>query len=378
MSSLENNHLEFNFKVFKKRLKELQTIKKERELTYGEEDDYLNICDILKIHTNDSNKKTNIFNVRKHLGKNLKEFNNFASTLQKNYLKNIPKQTNLMNINYEDCRDIKKIKMPFNIQEQLLRKIFSFDNISNQMLDYILDSSNHSFSYKKGNSNFFMVIDNTPLLSVDKNDTIESFLNLVHELAHFYDFLTRSKEYNYDKKTLLYDEIFSLFFELIAIEELKNSNIINDEEANKLFTIIQETNMNNYAFVLNAIITDFHYYNLKDLSKDLKGKKDKMHYIKYYIQQLFNLTLNEKIGFCNLEFPFPEIAEYNFSYLLALNLFYISKDDFDKAIKYLYQINSSLNSENEEVVLKNIYCDKDKVISTINKHNSEKILKRNN
>ena len=26
----------------------------------------------------------------------------------------------------------------------------------------------------------------------------------------------------------------------------------------------------------------------------------------------------------------------------------------------------------------NIYCDKDKVISTINKHNSEKILKRNN
>ena len=35
-----------------------------------------------------------------------------------------------------------------------------------------------NFSYKKGNSNFFMVIDNTPLLSVDKNDTIESFLNL--------------------------------------------------------------------------------------------------------------------------------------------------------------------------------------------------------
>ena len=238
----------------------------------------------------------------------------------------------------------------------------------------MLDETNHAFSYKKDNSNYFTQINNKPHMSIDKNNSIGGFLDLIHEFGHFYDYLTRSKEYNSDKKTLLYDEVFSLFFELKAVIELKNNNIINDEEAKMLFTHIQETNMDNYIYVYTAITSGFHYYPLKDLLKDLKNN-NKSNYVKEYFKQLFNLTLREKIGFCNLEFEFPEISEYNFSYLLALTLLYISEDDFNKALNFLYILNNDLKENNEEQILNKIYCDKDNVTNIVKKHNSEKILK---
>lgn len=378
MSILKNTHFEFDFNAFKERLDELNKIKKQREFTDEENADYLTIYEILNDEVFENSKKPNIFNIKKRLDKNIKDFNYFTTQIQKDYIKKIPCNSNLINIIYEDCFDIKKKELSYEKQEELLKKIFGFNSVSKNMIDYMFDETNHTFSYKKDNNNFFTQIDNKPYMSINKNNTIGAFLDLVHEFGHFYDYLTRSTNYNSDKKTLLYDEVFSLFFELKAVNELKNNNLITDEETLMLFTHIQETNMDNYYFVYTAMESDFHYYPLKKLLNDLKNKNNKTDYIKEYIKQLFNLTLREKIGFCNLEFEFPEISEYNFSYLLALTLFYSSENNPNKTLEYLHLLNNCLNENTEQEILSRIYCDKDRVIETVTRHNEKKILKRNN
>ena len=129
------------------------------------------------------------------------------------------------------------------------------------------------------------------------------------------------KKKDKDIKYNSYTEIFSLFFELLSIDLLKDENMITESERKKLLYIIFDTNL----------------CNIKD-------------YLFLMTQKKF--TLKDKLYIKNLNFNEIETFEYFYSLSIAIDLYLKYKDSKTDTLNLLKDITNNLDVNLEEEFLK--------------------------
>ena len=240
----------------------------------------------------------------------------------------------------EEENDILTNKIDIKDQINLIKEYFSInDKLINKHEELFNKENNFLNITKKYVSDFFCGSYNDGYITNKNNNNVYGFLALCHEVGHFDEFFTSGEEIN--KKILIdgekinnYDEISSIFYELISIDILKENNYISEKEANALYSETLEINTKNIVYL--------------DIFKDIyDGKNDKS---------------SKYIHF--LETDISNISIYYYSYLVATSLFEDYLIDRDKAFYNLNYINNNITQDNEYNVLK--YCD-------IDLHNIDKV-----
>lgn len=210
--------------------------------------------------------------------------------------------------------------LSFKDRINLIYKLFSFDDTSRKMCNLVFDYQNNILSLNNKKQNCIFYLNNNTIIKSRKKDDIESFLILAHELGHYYEFLVNEKK-NKDIKYNSYTEIFSLFFELLSIDLLKDENMITESERKKLLYIIFDTNL----------------CNIKD-------------YLFLMTQKKF--TLKDKLYVKNLNFNEIETFEYFYSLSIAIDLYLKYKDSKTDTLNLLKDITNNLDVNLEEEFLK--------------------------
>lgn len=248
-------------------------------------------------------------------------------------------------------RDSKKalnIKMPINDQMLLAKEVYnSFDPCSYNF-DKITDSNNHFLNMSKyiKNSLSFNLGNNGYILIGNTSDKVITYQKLVHELGHFYE-CNISNRYNdeEDCKYINYQEVISILFEHIGCQLLEDKGIISNQQKLDIMDDIRRIN------------TDIYYY-IKLLSITCNP----------------NPSFKEQVLARSPSNPLMD-AMYYYSYLIAVNLYYIYMQDKKYAVDYFNHIANDINPDNEISILNEIKFNEEHQI--LKKH-LIKLDKRNN
>ena len=167
----------------------------------------------------------------------------------------------------------------------------------------------------------------------DAERTIEAY---IHEIGHI---ITARKNQNRYHRKYLFTEIESLFYEILADEFLYK------ETGNELFNHLEEIKANYYYITSNVI--DIHFYAYDHTANKLtKIKNSEKKYLKYLDEE--GLIKKEHIDIDTL-------MMYLFSYICAIELVGIYKEDKVEAIKILNTITSDrLDISEYENIITNI------------------------
>lgn len=241
-----------------------------------------------------------------------------TSEFQREYVKNI--HNIYIDNEHQYDSSILKVYLSFKDKVNLINKLFSFDITSRRMCNLVFDYQNNILDLNNKNENCTFYLVDKSIIKARKKDDIESFLILSHELGHYYEFLLNENS-NDDARYNSYTEIFSLFFELLSIDLLKDEKIITENERKNLLYIIFDTNL----------------CNIKD-------------YLFLITQTNFNLK--DKIYIKNLKLEEIESFEYFYSFSIATDLYLKYKDNKNNALKILNDITNNLDINLEEEFFK--------------------------
>ena len=314
---------------YKLNKKELKKIKKE-DYKKLKTDETINACeienlywDINVINSILSNKE--LENLSSLLIKNKDKINYFhnkiyyeTSLFQRKYVKNI--HDIYIDNEHQYDSSILKAYLPFKDKINLIYKLFSFDITSRRMCNLVFDYRNNILDLNNKKENCIFYLTNKSIIKARKKDDIESFLILAHELGHYYEFLV-NKNSNDDVRYNSYTEIFSLFFELLSIDLLKDEKIITENERKDLLYIIFDTNL----------------CNIKDY---------------LFLMTETNFNLKDKIYIKKLKFDEIECFEYFYSFPIATDLYLKYKNNKNNVLKILNDITNNLDVNLEEEFLK--------------------------
>lgn len=259
------------------------------------------------------------------LTKNKDKLNNFydkinyeTSEFQRKYVETI--HDIYVDNEYDYDSSILKGYLSFKDRINLIYKLFSFDDASRKMCNLVFDYQNNILSLNNKKQNCIFYLNNNTIIKSRKKDDIESFLILAHELGHYYEFLVKEKK-DKDIKYNSYTEIFSLFFELLSIDLLKDENMITEKERKDLL------------------------YNTYDMN--LCSIKDYL-----FLTTQTNFNLKDKLYIKRLRYDELDSFEYFYSFAIATDLYFKYKDDKANTLKILNNIANNLDINNEEEFLK--------------------------
>lgn len=196
-------------------------------------------------------------------------------------------------------------------------------------IDKIYNPNNHFLFFRKYiNTAYFLNYKKDGYITLKNNNDILSLLRLAHETGHYYEFCLNNKSFNNNDKLTNYDEIVSIFFEHLMIDILFDKKIINEKEKDLLLFDL---------FALNFDMDNFY----KAFSSSFYVDSEMFNKVPLYINQ-FDLYIN-----------------YGYSYLIALELYYLYKENKEDAINKLNKILLNNNEHKEEDLLKECKIDLD-------------------
>lgn len=245
---------------------------------------------------------------------------------------------------------IKDNNISLEEQFNLINKNFSNTNKLKSAHNNIFNPINKQLNISKFGDDYFVGTNNEGYINNKNNNTISDYLSLSHEIGHFDEYILTNDRISKsmvlkDKYNLNnYQEVYSIFYELIATYNLYKENYITEKQM---------------SYYLNEI------------------KNNNTFNIEYYILCLnyLNGTYNNNLKYVRLlKTSIENISMYYYSYLVATSLFEKYLSDEEKAFYNLNYLVNNLTFNNESNILK--YCDIDLYdLNDVKKHINK--IKRN-
>lgn len=229
--------------------------------------------------------------------------------------------------------DIIEKEISLKNQFFLINKNFSKENSLKEAHNDMFNSANHQLCISSINDNYFAPTNNEYYIKVKNNNVLSDYIALSHEIGHLDEYIltnnriSKSMVLNDKYKINNYEEVYSLFYELISVYNLYKDKYITKMQMSYYLNEIKEVNT-----------LDIEYYILcLDCINDIYN--DNFKYVKL------------------LKTNIQDISMYYYSYLIAVSLFEKYIIDEEKAFYSLNYLVNNITPNNESKVLK--YCDID-------------------
>lgn len=229
--------------------------------------------------------------------------------------------------------DIIEKEISLKNQFFLINKNFSKENSLKEAHNDMFNSANHQLCISSINDNYFAPTNNEYYIKVKNNNVLSDYIALSHEIGHLDEYIltnnriSKSMVLNDKYKINNYEEVYSLFYELISVYNLYKDKYITKMQMSYYLNEIKEVNTLDIEYYILCLdcINGIHNDNFK--------------YVKL------------------LKTNIQDISMYYYSYLIAVSLFEKYIIDEEKAFYSLNYLINNITPNNESKVLK--YCDID-------------------
>ncbi len=197
----------------------------------------------------------------------------------------------------------------------------------------MFNSANHQLCISSINDNYFAPTNNEYYIKVKNNNVLSDYIALSHEIGHLDEYIltnnriSKSMVLNDKYKINNYEEVYSLFYELISVYNLYKDKYITKMQMSYYLNEIKEVNTLDIEYYILCLDCINGIYN------------DNFKYVKL------------------LKTNIQDISMYYYSYLIAVSLFEKYIIDEEKAFYSLNYLVNNITPNNESKVLK--YCDID-------------------
>lgn len=122
--------------------------------------------------------------------------------------------------------DIIEKEIPLEEQFFLINKFFSKEDSLKKAHNDMFNPSNHQLCISSINDNYFAPTNNECYIKVKNNNTLSDYIALNHEIGHLDEYIltnnriSKSMVLNDKYKINNYEEVYSLFYELISVYNL--------------------------------------------------------------------------------------------------------------------------------------------------------------
>lgn len=229
--------------------------------------------------------------------------------------------------------DIIEKEISLKNQFFLINKNFSKENSLKEAHDDMFNSANHQLCISSINDNYFAPTNNEYYIKVKNNNVLSDYIALSHEIGHLDEYIltnnriSKSMVLNDKYKINNYEEVYSLFYELISVYNLYKDKYITKMQMSYYLNEIKEVNTLDIEYYILCLDCINGIYN------------DNFKYVKL------------------LKTNIQDISMYYYSYLIAVSLFEKYIIDEEKAFYSLNYLVNNITPNNESKVLK--YCDID-------------------
>lgn len=229
--------------------------------------------------------------------------------------------------------DIIEKEISLKNQFFLINKNFSKENSLKEAHNDMFNSANHQLCISSINDNYFAPTNNEYYIKVKNNNVLSDYIALSHEIGHLDEYIltnnriSKSMVLNDKYKINNYEEVYSLFYELISVYNLNKDKYITKMQMSYYLNEIKEVNTLDIEYYILCLDCINGIYN------------DNFKYVKL------------------LKTNIQDISMYYYSYLIAVSLFEKYIIDEEKAFYSLNYLVNNITPNNESKVLK--YCDID-------------------
>lgn len=229
--------------------------------------------------------------------------------------------------------DIIEKEISLKNQFFLINKNFSKKNSLKEAHNDMFNSANHQLCISSINDNYFAPTNNEYYIKVKNNNVLSDYIALSHEIGHLDEYIltnnriSKSMVLNDKYKINNYEEVYSLFYELISVYNLYKDKYITKMQMSYYLNEIKEVNTLDIEYYILCLDCINGIYN------------DNFKYVKL------------------LKTNIQDISMYYYSYLIAVSLFEKYIIDEEKAFYSLNYLVNNITPNNESKVLK--YCDID-------------------
>ena len=229
--------------------------------------------------------------------------------------------------------DIIEKEISLKNQFFLINKNFSKENSLKEAHNDMFNSANHQLCISSINDNYFAPTNNEYYIKVKNNNVLSDYIALSHEIGHLDEYIltnnriSKSMVLNDKYKINNYEEVYSLFYELISVYNLYKDKYITKMQMSYYLNEIKEVNTLDIEYYILCLDCINGIYN------------DNFKYVKL------------------LKTNIQDISMYYYSYLIAVSLFEKYIIDEEKAFYSLNYLVNNITPNNESKVLK--YCDID-------------------
>lgn len=229
--------------------------------------------------------------------------------------------------------DIIEKEISLKNQFFLINKNFSKENSLKEAHNDMFNSANHQLCISSINDNYFAPTNNEYYIKVKNNNVLSDYIALSHEIGHLDEYIltnnriSKSMVLNDKYKINNYEEVYSLFYELISVYNLYKDKYITKMQMSYYLNEIKEVNTLDIEYYILCLDCINGIYN------------DNFKYVKL------------------LKTNIQDISMYYYSYLIAVSLFEKYIIDEEKAFYSLNYLINNITPNNESKVLK--YCDID-------------------
>lgn len=229
--------------------------------------------------------------------------------------------------------DIIEKEISLKNQFFLINKNFSKENSLKEAHNDMFNSANHQLCISSINDNYFAPTNNEYYIKVKNNNVLSDYIALSHEIGHLDEYIltnnriSKSMVLNDKYKINNYEEVYSLFYELISVYNLYKDKYITKLQMSYYLNEIKEVNTLDIEYYILCLDCINGIYN------------DNFKYVKL------------------LKTNIQDISMYYYSYLIAVSLFEKYIIDEEKAFYSLNYLVNNITPNNESKVLK--YCDID-------------------
>lgn len=203
---------------------------------------------------------------------------------------------------------------------------YDFDKEFGEIYESIHKERQHNLMFSEDRSiSYYVPALEYSYINITKNDTVDDFLNAVHEYTHA---IVDRLYFRLSEEEYPFTELVSIFMEMIAADYIKEAYLGMDEDINtsqlsgaKKITVYAENISIQHNYFLAKEETNTRKEFVQDITK-MSGKTNS------YIKRLLSKTAMEKLT-------------YTIPYLTAIELYYLYKSDKERCvelIKYLIYV----------------------------------------
>ena len=203
---------------------------------------------------------------------------------------------------------------------------YDFDKEFGEIYESIHKERQHNLMFSEDRSiSYYVPALEYSYINITKNDTVDDFLNAVHEYTHA---IIDRLYFRLSEEEYPFTELVSIFMEMIAADYIKEAYLGMDEDINtsqlsgaKKITVYAENISIQHNYFLAKEETNTRKEFVQDITK-MSGKTNS------YIKRLLSKTAMEKLT-------------YTIPYLTAIELYYLYKSDKERCvelIKYLIYV----------------------------------------